>query len=103
METTKVNRLCLRAWALAVVSSFLFALGAVATWGQEFVVGLSHRVASILMLAGLLLSVGSLALAARVLFSGATLDRRQNRSLLTTLFFAALPPVAFLSWLVIAR
>ena len=100
MNTTQIHLLCRRSWALAVVSSFLFALGAVATWAQEFMVGLSHRAASILMLAGLLLSVGSLALAARLLFSGATLDRRQNRSLLYSLLFAALPPVAFLSWLV---
>jgi hypothetical protein len=100
MESIQMDRLIRRSWALAVVSSFLFALGAVATWGQEFVVGLSHRVASLLMLAGLLLSVGSLALAARLLFSGAALARSQNRSLLGTLFLAALPPVAFLSWLV---
>ena len=89
---------CRQAWTLAVGSAFLFAMGGVATWAQEFVVWIPQRVASICILLGLCFGLWALIRAARVLFSGAVLARRQHWALLWTILLAAIPPLVFLSW-----
>lgn len=94
------ERAARQAWSLAVVAAFLFALGAVATWAQEFVVWLPHRLASVLMLAGLALSVWSLTVSARRLFAPPPPARAELRALAGAIFFSALPPCVFLAWAV---
>ena len=98
--TAGPERISRKAWSLAVVAAFLFALGAVATWAQEFVVWLPHRLASVLMLAGLVLSVWSLVLSARRLFAPPPSERSELQELAGAIFFAALPPCVFLVWAV---
>jgi hypothetical protein len=99
MELETSARLSRRAWALAVISAFLFALGGVAARAQEFWVWISNRVASFLMVLGLLCSLISVIYAARVIFSRVVLTKRQQGLLLGSILLAALPPVAFLLWL----
>ena len=53
VEKEQVDRFCRQAWALAVVAAFLFALGGVATWAQEFLVWIPQRVASTCIVFGL--------------------------------------------------
>ena len=70
------------------------------TWTQEFVVWLPHRLASVLVLAGLALSVWSLAASARRLFAAERPERAELKTLAGAAFFAALPPCVFLAWVI---
>ncbi|MEI8243796.1 MAG: hypothetical protein WCI17_11055 [bacterium] len=98
MEDVQADQISRRAWGWAVVAAFLFALGGVATWAQEFWVWIPQRVASVCIVLGLAASLWSLILATRVLFSGVALARRQNGSLLWTMLLAGVPPLAFVAW-----
>ncbi|MEI6211290.1 MAG: hypothetical protein WCR06_06655 [bacterium] len=92
-----------QAWALAVTAAFLFALGGVATWAQEFYVWIPQRAATISIVFGLACSLGAMILTTRVIFSGAVLAGRQNRAMLWTTLLAAVPPLAFLAWVLWMR
>ena len=103
MESEIINKLSRKAWAVAVVSALLFALGVVATGAQEFWVWIPQRLASIVVLLGLGGSVVALVQVARVLFSGADLGRRQHWTLLGTIVLAGLPPLVFIGWVIWMR
>ena len=103
MDDAYVDKISPGAWTLAVFSAFLFALGGVATWAQEFLVWIPQRVASICIVLGLACSLWALIQAARVLFSGWVLVRRQNWALLWTILLAAIPPLVFIVWVIWMR
>jgi len=103
MDETGVAGGCRRSWALAVVSAFLFALGGVATWAQELEVWIPQRAASVCILLGLLCGFVSLLLAARALFRGPALSRRQQWTILWAILLAAIPPLVFLTWAIWMR
>lgn len=98
--TTQNDKFSQQAWALAVVAAFLFALGGVATWSQEFYVWIPQRAATISIICGLACSLGAMIQATRVLFSGVALVGRQHGSMLLTILLAAIPPVGFLAWVI---
>ena len=100
MEYYRLIRIWPPAGALAVVAVFLFALGGVANWLQEFLVWIPQRVASACIIAGLVCSFGALIQATRILFSGAVLNRRHNWTLLWTILLAAIPPCLFIAWVI---
>ena len=92
-----------RALAGAIGGAFLFALGGVGTWVQEYAVWVPHWVASLLIRAGLTLGLAAVALAAWLLFTRPPLERPALRQVAWSLFFGALPPVVFLAWAVWLR
>ena len=103
MDDAQVEQTSLRAWAFAVVAAFLFALGGVATWAQEFLVWIPQRIASVCIVFGLACSFWALIQATRVVFSGVALPRRQNWAILGTILLAAIPPLAFVAWVIWMR
>lgn len=103
MDAATFERLSRGAWAMAVVAAFLFSLGGVATWAQEFLVWIPQRVASVLILLGLACSLAALIQSARVLFAGSGLARQQNWAILWAILLAAVPPLVFLAWIVWMR
>ena len=103
MDESQCERLSRGAWALAVVSAFLFALGGVATWAQELYVWIPQRVASICIVLGLASSLWALIQATRILFSGAALTRRHHWAILWAILLAAIPPLAFIGWVLWMR
>jgi hypothetical protein len=100
MEENRIDGVGFHAWSLALVAAFLFALGGVATWAQEFMVWIPQRAASICIVLGLACSLWALIQAARILFSGVALARRRHWSLLWTILLAAIPPLVFIAWVV---
>ena len=92
-----------RSLTLAVIAAFLFTLGGVANWAQEFVAWVPRRVADTMVICGLALSVWALALVARRMFAGGAFTRGEKWIVVRSVFFAALPPVIFLVWWVWAR
>ena len=100
MSLNSEERLISRSWALAVISAFLFALGGVATWAQEFAVWIPQRVASVCIVCGLACGLWALVQSARSLFGGASLARQQHWTILWTLLLSAMPPLVFLTWVV---
>jgi len=103
MDENRIDGGGFHAWSLALVAAFLFALGGVATGAQEFLVWIPQRMASICIVLGLACSLWALVQAARVLFSGVALVRRQHWALLWTILLAAIPPLVFLAWVIWMR
>lgn len=85
--------------ALALAAVALFMGGAVLTWLQEYLPWLSHRVSSLLALAGLAMSVWALVGCARRIFRLEPLVRAEVRQVTAAIVVAALPPALFLIWL----
>ena len=103
MDDDYVDKISRGAWALAVVAAFLFALGGVATWAQEFWVWVPQRVASSCIVLGLVCSLWALIQTSRVLFSGVVLARKQNWAVLWAMLLAAIPPLVFVTWVIWMR
>ena len=103
MEDNQLDRVSPRAGSLAVVAALLFALGSVANWAQEFLVWIPQRIASVCIVFGLACSFWALIQATRVVFSGVALPRRQNWAILGTILLAAIPPLAFVAWVIWMR
>lgn len=103
MEETKTDGVGFQAWTLSLVAAFLVALGGVATWAQEVMVWIPQRAASICIVLGLACSLWALIQAARILFCGVSLARRQHWAILWTILLAAIPPLVFLAWVIWMR
>jgi len=103
VEATRVDQVNRQAWALAVVAVFLFVLGGVTNWAQELWVWIPRRVASIGIVLGLGCSFGALVQVTWALFGGVALLRRQHWNILWATLMAALPPLAFVVWIIWMR
>jgi len=88
----------MRAWGLAVVATFLFVLGGLGAWAQEYWAWIPRRLTDLLQLAGLVLSVWALVRVAQMLFARPAPERVALRRLAGTLGLAGVPPLVFLIW-----
>ena len=91
-----------RAWAAAICSLFLFLLGAVGVWAQEYAVWIPRLLTDVLVLAGLALSVTAVVLLGRRLFAAAARPESAWRAV-RILLVAGVPPLLFTAWYVWMR